>query len=611
MEQDDKMTKSIVKYRNGAEGFFKWVEDKVYFHVYPEDADVKMWIPFKQLPKGYLKMWEEQKAILREALRMVNGRFVYRLVIFMWPRGEGKSILTCLIKLWRFFNFPNMMIILGANSVNQVRFMHFEEMTRIINNSPLLLAQIGEKNIKQKEIQLTDKNGNIVSFIRPVSSFSGIYSNSTGYTFSEFHQATNPKFFTEIDSSMRFVRNGMGVIDTTVAPKSHILYRIYKAFKKGKMKDVFFSYRQTTGKASEFWNPEATDQYLDSQKITLPIHDYEKFFINSWDAGAEKIFSEEMVEATNYLGVSNQLNTHRQLIDLLSRKNRLLASEKALLEDRKESRRLAEKEMVDNEYMFDEIEKQLWTVESVYSLRTPQNFPQMATIADLEKLSDLFDTNWAIAVGVDRADPMKKRSPARTILLAIAKGLPGSRSNPFAYINEETPHYLYVLLYLVNIDDHSKEWIEDELRKIHSEFDGIDTFGAERWGTVDLNKWCEENDVKAEIYYPHYDKQKLMFSEIYHAYSTGRFKSPPLAVPGSKQDDILKEEAEGFDHDSDTRKFGSPEKGEKYGVQDDAMYAFGACIYGARMIGVNDFRERKGHVSFGQFFKAGGLMGKW
>jgi len=503
-----------------------------------------------------------------------------------------------------------MTIILGANSVNQVRFVHFEELIKIIQNSPNLLHIIGKKNLKQKEIQLTDKSGNVVSFIRPVSSFSGIFSNATGYTFSEFHQATNDRFFTEIDTSLRFVKNAMGIIDTTVAPKRHILYKIFKSCKKGEVKDVFFSYRETTGKAEEFWNPEATQTYLDSQKVTLPIHDFERFFINSWSAGSEKVFTEEMIEAVNYFGIDKQINTHNQLTELLSNRINLVEHERKLLSDEGHGA-LAEKEMVANEYLFEDIEKRLWPVESVYSLRTPQGLPKMAEITDLEKLSDIYDTFWAIMTGVDRADPMKKRTAARTIFTALAKGLAGSRSNPFEFVEKETPNYLYILLYLLNIEDHSKEGIEDALRQVHDEFDGIDSFGAERWGTVDLNKWCEENEVKADIYYPNYDRQKTMFSELYLAYYTGRFKSPPLAVAGYKGDDILAEEASVFDHDADIRKFGSTEKGEKYGTQDDAMYAIGATIYGGRMLGVNDFRKRKGEVSFGLFYKAKGLLGKW
>ena len=68
-----------------------------------------------------------------------------------------------------------------------------------------------------------------------------------------------------------------------------------------------------------------------------------------------------------------------------------------------------------------------------------------------------------------------------------------------------------------------------------------------------------------------------------------------------KQDDILKEEASVFDHDSDKHWFGSPQKMEKYGIQDDAMYSLGWGLYGAKLLMVDDFRARNPTVDFGLF----------
>jgi len=90
----------------------KWVEDHVYIPIYPEGSDVAVWTAMKDLPteknpktgKSYRYIWDGQKEVLREALRMENKRFVYRLIILCWMRGEGKSLLACLIQLWKFFN---------------------------------------------------------------------------------------------------------------------------------------------------------------------------------------------------------------------------------------------------------------------------------------------------------------------------------------------------------------------------------------------------------------------------------------------------------------------------------------------------------------------------
>ena len=156
------------EYRKGAEGFIKFTEDNVRVAIYPTDSDIPIWTRVGDLPdlpnpetgKSYREMWEAQKEICREALRMENKRFVYRLIVLCWMRGEGKSLLACLIQMWKFFCWPRQQIMLGANSRDQVKFVHYDIMRDIILNSPRLLFKIGKRNIKEKEIISRDKKGN-------------------------------------------------------------------------------------------------------------------------------------------------------------------------------------------------------------------------------------------------------------------------------------------------------------------------------------------------------------------------------------------------------------------------------------------------------------------
>ena len=114
MEREEKSFREMKQYTNGAEGMISWCEKYCHAPVYKPDETIPEWIRIGKLPrdvnpetgKSYWWMWEEQKEELREALKMVNGRFVYNLIIFCWPRGEGKSFITVLIQLWRFFNWP-------------------------------------------------------------------------------------------------------------------------------------------------------------------------------------------------------------------------------------------------------------------------------------------------------------------------------------------------------------------------------------------------------------------------------------------------------------------------------------------------------------------------
>jgi len=194
---------ALAEYRNGGEGMVKWCNDKVFVPIYEEGSDIAEFRPLGDLPdtvnpktgKSYRYIWEEQQKILLEALEMVDNRFIYRLIVFCWMRGEGKSLLAVLVQLWKFFNWPRQQIMLGANSRDQIKFVHYDIMRDIIINSPRLLEEVGFRNIQEKEIRIKDEDGAIRSLIRSISSFSGIVSNITGYTFSEIFDMKNPRFF--------------------------------------------------------------------------------------------------------------------------------------------------------------------------------------------------------------------------------------------------------------------------------------------------------------------------------------------------------------------------------------------------------------------------------
>ncbi|NQS89638.1 hypothetical protein HQ584_07615, partial [Patescibacteria group bacterium] len=149
------------------------------------------------------------------------------------------------------------------------------------------------------------------------------------------------------------------------------------------------------------------------------------------------------------------------------------------------------------------------------------------------------------------------------------------------------------------------------LEYCNEELDGIDMLCAERFASWDLAQWCEERAVPFEPVYPTYSKQREAFSEFYQIMREGRFKAPPIPVEGSKKDDLFREEASIFDHDPFKKWYGSPEKYEKYGIQDDSMYSTAWCIYGGRTIGPDLFRIRKTMMSFGEFYTNTNLVGKY
>lgn len=608
-------------YRDGPEGFIKWCEDNVCIPVYLSGNDISTWVSMGRLPdtpdkktgRSYKQFWNEQKWVLRDCLRMVDNEFIYRLIIFCWPRGEGKSIIAVLVQLWKFFNWTRQQIVLGANSKEQITFVHYEIMKDIIVNSPNLLKIIGKKNILEKQIRLKDSKGNITSVIRSISSFSGIVSNITGYTFSEIFDMKNPKFFTQLDGSIRNIPNALGVIDSTVSSKTHILYSLFSSFIKKESKTTYFSYRYSKkGNEQDYWNPRMTQDQLNDYRSKFPLGDFERYFLNTWGSASDIIFTKEMIDSLLYIGYDGKIGNFDEVRRNLIERNKTQEQMEMLIMESK-GRMDREDNMTTNRNKINSINSKLISVESYYQLT--DGFSSCAAgIADLTKLGELFDTDWAILCGLDRADPMKEsKKGAKTIFTCVAKGLPGSRTygNPY---NEQgaVPNYLYIVLHIANVVNHSTEELKNIINFCKNEYDGIDSLCLERWGVWDIVNWAEENNIKVETVFPAYDKQKSAFSELFLAVSKGRLKCPVVYVAGSKENDILREEMSAFYHDSDKRWFGSTEKNEKYGIQDDAIFSLGWCLYGGKNLNIDDFRSRKSEMWFGTMIRDGAsLLGDW
>jgi hypothetical protein len=591
-----KREKKEITYSSGGEGFIKWCEEFVRIKIYVDGLAV--WCPIGDLPlkvnentgRCSRDMWDFQKEIALESLKMRDGRFIHRLIVLCWMRGEGKSLFVCLIQLWKFFNFPAQQIMLGANSKDQVKFVHFDIMRDIILNSPKLIGILGEKNVQEKEIRLKNSRGHVVSIIRSISSFSGIVSNITGYTFSEIFDMRNPKFFTQLDGSIRNIPNALGVIDSTVSSKEHILYNLFTSFKKGLDRTLYFSHRQSVeGDYRDFTNPEMTQDQLNSYRAKFPPREFAMYFKNTWDAGAQKMFTKEVVMAMEYIGWHKSLGEHTKVLGVLENYVKEEEAKGVVHPESKASKALNE----------------LIPISKVYKLETEHLQPRDATIDELETLGRMYDTNFALLVGADRADPMRIdiRSGARTMVCLVAKGLAGSRSNPSIALSQVTSvhNHIYFLIGLRHVVQSDINTIKMTIEEWSHNFDGVDTLCTERWGMWDIGDWCEELDITFHPVTASFTTQQDGFSELYNLIQTGRFKAPKTVIHGSKREDILREELLTFDHDPVKKFYGSPEKFEKFGIQDDTVFSINWSIYGGRYLTVEDFRDRKAVTSFGEF----------
>lgn len=607
--------RGVPDYCQGGEGCIEWIKDYVSVPVYPPGSVSSVWTPMGDLPsninpasnRSYEMMWWTQQEILREALVMENNKFLHSNIIFCWPRGDGKSFLAVLIQLYKFFNWLRQQIMLGANSREQSKFVHFDIMRDIIFNSKqvggkqsLLTLLGGQDNVREKEIRFK-KDGNVKSLIRSMTTGSGIVSNITGYTFSEIFEMKKPKFFTQLDGSIRNVPNALGVIDSTVSDKSHILYQLYSNSIQGKNKTVFFSYRSSlSGDPEDYMHPHMTKDQLDSYRGKFPFGEFERYFLNTWDAGRIQLFPDHAIEAMSVVGIDGGVMNSPEIFEAMKKKIELhdMAS-------------INQKKGFESDYpvrCMMEIDDRCRFVSELIS------FDNMGMITgeQLQTLTEFFDTDWALLAGVDLGDPLATRGQARSILSLILKGLIGSRTNPLAaQLAEAAPKWIYTVVGVFDIKAHSLDNIKKILDYSNDELGGIDILACERYGAWDTSQWCEERSIAFEPVYPNYDRQKVAFKELYLAVKEGRLKCPPVPVLGSKSKDLFREEMGAFDHNLEKKVFGSPEKFEKGGIQDDSIYATAWALYGGRDKGLDDFRPRKNVTNFGLCYQNKAVLGKY
>ncbi|MCG7853367.1 MAG: hypothetical protein MIO92_12670 [Methanosarcinaceae archaeon] len=491
--------------------------------------------------------------------------------------------------------------------------MHYDIMQSFILNSPKLLSIIGKKNVQKGLLFLKNPNGEVVSSVRPISSYSGIVSNITGYTFSEMFDMKDHKFFVQLDGSTRNITNSIGAIDSTVSRKEHILYRLYKAYKEGSDKLIYFSYRSAPeGVPDEYWNPMMDKAQLNAYRHRFPPAEFDMYFRNVWELDSGKLFPEPMVKSIFYYGfkdlkskqtvpddgtvleMCNEIaDLHMKLDNADRRKNPM--GKRSRVRGGVQKRKEFLKNRIEN------LENRLVPMDTIYSLHD-QNVPIHASIDSLIKAGEIYNTNWSIHAGIDRSDPMAQNPRARTIVTIIAKGLTNSRdATTLVDEHSEVPEYLYLLLHLSWVQDATLEGIKQELRLAHMEYDGLDTLSAERWGTWDLAPWCLDNKIEFTAVTATYELQKKSFSELYTVVREARFKTPVVHVPGVNNSNILWEEMNMFDYHPMSKWYGSPQKDEEGGVQDDVMYSLGWTLYGGRECGIDQFRARKLNAFFGLF----------
>jgi hypothetical protein len=606
--------KRLPVYRNGGDGFIAWAEENVCVDAYIPGTSIKKPTylsdlsrePEPETGKTWWDLWCWQRSEIKKALVLrEDGRLKHNLVVFCTERGEGKSFMAVLIVLWKFCCLAGQRIFLAANSKEQSSFAHREEIDKIVRISPVLLGLIGgEKAIKQRELAIYDSKGRKISFITTVSTFTGVLSNATGFTFSEFFASPpDGRFFSEIYGSMRNTPNALGVIDSTVSTRDHRLYRIYENIQKGLpgTETQYFLFKSNPGaKIENYYSPANTQSQLDAFRTTFTPGEFQMFFENTWDSATSGLFSDTDIEIADVLGMNGAMLNHEEIKEVVE-----ACKQKESIPDRIQGSDMG----VTADYeAIAEMKRPFVPVSRYLSNIDEHNF--YIPTEELEELGNILDTDWCIGIGVDRADTIKTTTGAQSALVCVAKGLPGSRSNPYLYLVDggegKSPDYIYIPVGVYVTDFGAANEIQAIIQEWHSQYNGIEGFAADKFGMQDLPGWLIEQELidKPEVLQFSYNVQRAVMMMLFNALKRGRFKKPNINIPGVRGSDILVEQMKHYVHRSvnGTRfEFSSDEKGKKGGVQDDTLEALALAIYSVRMKGLDSFKSIRAKSFFGEY----------
>jgi len=579
------------KWGNG-EAVADWAEHHVKVKVLNFDTGGFEFVYLKDMPtqkhpetgRSYRDLWEWQKeSYLYPALeRHTNGKFRYDTLVNCTPRGEGKTAVNVIIMLHRFFCFVEQKIICGANSKQQSVFSVKTIAEDIILNSDPLLSLVPRDDIKDKEIRLRDSRGEVRNTIIAISAKHGVYSNITLAIFSEIFQMAPPfEMYYQLDSSRRNIPHSLVLVDSTVSDKHHVLYHLYDISKKPDS-SVFFNYTYSnSGDYRDYYHPLQTQQQLDSFREKFTDSEFKMFFLNKWSGKSTEFFPEKAVEALNIIGIDSQVPANpREIITLCQQK--------------------IEAETNDDSNTYEQLKHRL--VPLPYKLEA-YGHPDFISGEALLELRDMYDTDFALGIGIDMADALKDdlTKGARTIAAFMLKGLPGSLHNPSltSGYDPDDPedlskldrlNFVYFCAGLFHVETSDANDVVRLIAQCKDSFAFPFNVLVERWGSSEIVSYCESEMIPVEVVHPSYGFQREVFNRVYRQVIAGKTKVPELPVQGRDESvDILREELRNFIYDSSKKFYGSPTKSNPRGIQDDSVYAWAYSHHSLRKAIVQDF----------------------
>lgn len=216
---------AVARWRNGSEGFFRFLED------------VK---PVIRSSKGGFTPFIPGPRERAEIVKALDGD--HATVVLSWPRRHGKSATTCMILLWRFMSRPTENIAVVANAEKQVISTAFKILRDAFANTPALkrMTDAGNIEVGQDFIRFPATSSLIQAY---ASNPSALWGKALSVAqLSELHASKGADVLEVLTGSLLDSEGSMLLIDSTVGPMSSPLYALYQAHLAGDDPSLFFSH---------------------------------------------------------------------------------------------------------------------------------------------------------------------------------------------------------------------------------------------------------------------------------------------------------------------------------------------------------------------------------
>jgi hypothetical protein len=228
-----------------------------------------------------LKMWPEQKSILRDVLeRDGDGKFQKPLAVFSAPRQNSKSTLISWAGLWRLFVDPSLtgdilVVALDREGAEVV----FGDCIKVIKGSDVLRSLLDPNwGLTRNEIRLRDGRRMLVRSAEAVRS-RGLRIGCLLYD--ELGGAISDDLYNTLSASLAAQKNPLILIASTVGPiQAGPLWRLFEAAERGdsSIRLLYFT---------ENFSPLISAEFLERQRDNLPPSWYAREHENKWGTASD------------------------------------------------------------------------------------------------------------------------------------------------------------------------------------------------------------------------------------------------------------------------------------------------------------------------------------